>query len=200
MNWLVCTVDWPLVICRDHIWFGYLLDLGIFWGSGVGKSTLRSQDNTTLGHQQISNIDDFKIIHMKLKHFDVGIWCNKSPSSLDPFFFYSIRLVLIKIVAQIWKKKVLLMGWQVWTRKLSKSRVPGWHSWSRRPDPNVSTEIYAAKNGRTAGFTKCGCRFSPPPFWSRRMESWSTCFFWAWAHTTGCSTWHQEMAMKCKQK
>lgn len=32
------------------------------------------------------------------------------------------------------------------------------------------------------------------------MESWSTCLFWAWAHTTGCSTWHQEMARKCKQK
>lgn len=42
------------------------------------------------------------------------------------------------------------MGWQVWTRKLSKSRVPGWHSWSRRPDPNVSTFRYAAKNGWTA--------------------------------------------------
>ena len=78
---------------------------------------------------------------MKLKHF-VGIWCNKSSSSLDPFFFYSIRLVFwLKLLHRFEKKNVLLMGWQVWTRKLSKSRVPRWHSWSQRPDPNVSTDF-----------------------------------------------------------
>ena len=48
------------------------------------------------------------------------------------------------------------MGWQVWTRKLSKSRVPGWHSWSQRPDPNVSTDRYAAKNGWTASPSAVG--------------------------------------------
>lgn len=40
---------------------------------------------------------------MKLKHFDVGIWCNKSSRSL--FFLQYPFSFLIKIVAQIWKKK-----------------------------------------------------------------------------------------------